>query len=588
MKKLIILFLLFFLFIILFIFPLPNNIKDINSIYIYDKNNNLIYEETNNINKEWVSIDEINNDTLKALLFMEDNMFYKHSGFNIYRITKAFFNNTLKKQKIGASTITQQLAKNLFLTNEKTLKRKLLELRYSINLERKYCKNNILESYLNTIYFSNNIYGIKNACNYYFNKDVNELSLSEAISLFSITNNPKIYDPFKSYDRLMNKKNAILLKMKDKKIISNILYKKNCYNPIFKKLPKKINPSLNYFIDQIKLELNTLNINSNIKIYTDYDLNLSNFINALKLNDLEHAIIIANKLGNICAILGGNDYLNSINHIHSKRPIASLIKPFICYNALVHNIMPDKEFNTSKKDFIYNNEIYSPTNYNNQYKDYSNMAYSLSTSSNIFSCNLVEALGIKSLNSLLSKIKINTSDYFSISLGTNEDSLFNLVNAYSIIQNEGYNNNLSCIKKIYDLNNKLIYIKKNPQYTLNCEACKCIKSLLNLSFDTNIDYSTLKCINNSYTSNTMAKTGTDDYNSWIIGFSNNYIVGIWEGFDKYIEINNIDSKLIYKSIFEKLNDDAIPPKNKKIKIYNDYYNYVYYPNILPKIKGSIF
>lgn len=579
MKKILIILILFLLFFV----KLPKNINDINLIQIYDDNNNLIYEEVNDISNSKASFNELNESTLKALLYMEDQMFFRHHGFNIYRTFNCFFNNILKNQRKGASTITQQLSKNLFLNNKKTITRKLLELRYSINLELKYNKTEILEKYLNIIYFSNNIYGIKDACRIYFKKDVSKLSLNEAICLFLISKSPSKNNPYTNKDSLIKGKDYILKMMLKNNIISYLEYRSNLGNVIFYKNKDIINPSLAYFIYQVKNELKSISYKKPIKIYTSFNNNLSNYLNNLKLNNLEHAIIITNKTGDIISIIGGNDYEESINHIHTKRTIASLIKPFICYNALTHGESPYKNINTSKRDFYFNNEIYSPSNYNEKYKDYSNMAYNLSTSSNIYSCIMTQKYN-NTLEGALKKAGITYNNYLSLALGSTSNSLFDMVKAYSLFFNDGSILDISCINKIYDLDNNLIYIKNKPIKVYNTECVKCIKSILNLCFDNNIDYSTLKSINNPYTKNTMAKTGTDDYNSWVIGFSDNYLLGIWEGYDKELKIDKSDAKELYKAIFSYLKDSSSFECNKRVKIYNNYTKEIYIPNILPKIK----
>ena len=579
MKKILIILILFLLFFV----KLPKNINEINLIQIYDDNNNLIYEEVNDISNSKISFNELNESTIKSLLYMEDQMYFKHHGFNIYRTFNCLFSNIFKNERKGASTITQQLSKNLFLNNKKTLTRKLLELRYSINLELKYNKFDILEKYLNIIYFSNNIYGIKDACRVYFKKDVCELSLGEAVCLFLISKSPTKNNPYSNKDSLIKNKDYILKKMLKDNIISALEYRLNIGNLEFYKNNEKINSSLAYFICQVKNELESISYKRPIKIYTSFNKSLSNYLNTLKLNNLEHGIIITNKNGDIISIIGGNNFEESINHIHTKRTIASLIKPFICYNALIHGESPYKSINTSKRDFFYNNEVYSPSNYNEKYKDYSNMAYSLATSSNIYSCIMTQKYN-NTLEKTLKLAGIPYNDYLSLALGSTPNSLFDMVKAYSLFFNDGYILDISCINKIYDLNNNLIYKKNKPKKVYNTECVKCIKSILNLCFDENIDYSTLKSINNSYTKNTMAKTGTDEYNSWVIGFSNNYLLGIWEGYDKELKIDKIDSKEIYRNIFSYLNDSSSFECNKKVKIYDNYMKDIYIPDILPKIK----
>ena len=167
-------------------------IRDVNNFYLYDSNNELYFQGAGN--SEWVSLDEISNYVIDATLIIEDKNFYEHHGFDLKRIVAAFYNN-LKSGRIvqGASTITQQYAKNLYLDFDKTLKRKLSEFWYTIRIESHYDKDTILEGYLNTINYGHGMYGIENASQFYFNKKSNDLTLEEASILVNIPKSPSNY-----------------------------------------------------------------------------------------------------------------------------------------------------------------------------------------------------------------------------------------------------------------------------------------------------------------------------------------------------------------------------------------------------------
>ena len=188
-----ILFITLFSGIIYFSKKLDYTIPETISVKIYDNDNNLI-EEVNNLNKRnYIKLDEISANLINAFLSIEDKDFYNHKGINIKRIIGALLNDIKSKDlSQGGSTITQQYVKNIYLKNEKTFKRKINEALIAINLELKYSKDEILEGYLNTIYFDHGIYGVEDACQFYFNKSASEVTLCEAAMIASIPKSPII------------------------------------------------------------------------------------------------------------------------------------------------------------------------------------------------------------------------------------------------------------------------------------------------------------------------------------------------------------------------------------------------------------
>ena len=175
------------------------NINSTNSIQLLDNNNFVFFK--GNESKEWVSLDYISDDLINATISTEDKNFYKHFGFDFLRIIKACYINIKNGDTVqGASTITQQYAKNLFLDFDKTWKRKWDELWYTLRIEANYEKDEILEGYLNTINYGHGKYGIENASKYYFNKSASELSLAEATILSGIPKSPANYSPLVNYD----------------------------------------------------------------------------------------------------------------------------------------------------------------------------------------------------------------------------------------------------------------------------------------------------------------------------------------------------------------------------------------------------
>ena len=188
------------------------------NIIFLDKNNNDIFT---NIDSDYIKLDDINNNVKNAIISIEDKNFYKHKGFDYLRIVKAMFVNVKSgKIKQGASTISQQYIKNLFLTFDKTWKRKLKEAYLTVELETHYSKDEILEGYLNTIDFGSGCYGIKEASKYYFNKKPSDLSIEEATLLVGIPKSPNYYNPITNYDNAKKRQKEVLNSMYKNKLIS--------------------------------------------------------------------------------------------------------------------------------------------------------------------------------------------------------------------------------------------------------------------------------------------------------------------------------------------------------------------------------
>jgi membrane peptidoglycan carboxypeptidase len=193
-----------------------------NQFKIYDNNNNIVASDS--IFYEYESINNISDNIINAFISIEDKNFYNHNGISVKRILKALYNNTFNHTFHGASTITQQYVKNAHLSSEQTIERKLNEMSIAIILERKYTKDQIMEAYLNTILFGSNIYGIKMASKFYFNKHPKDININEAAYLAGMIKAPNRYDAYKNPELANERKNKVLFEMKELKFITNNEY----------------------------------------------------------------------------------------------------------------------------------------------------------------------------------------------------------------------------------------------------------------------------------------------------------------------------------------------------------------------------
>ena len=285
-------------------------INSANNITLYDKDNNVFFK--GNQSSEWVNLNDISDNVIKATISAEDKNFYKHFGFDIIRIIKAAFTNVVNgSTKQGASTITQQYAKNLFLDFNKTWKRKWEEALYTVKIEANYSKKQILEGYLNTINYGHGKLGIENASKYYFGKSSKELSLAEATILTAIPKAPSVYSPLTNFEACKKRQLLILDLMVKNNMISEE-EKNTAYNTEVKLIGKEENETISniyYYQDAIMNELKKIEVIpknysslNGLKIYTSFDYNAQkiledNIKNAFSDNStLETSSVIMKRL----------------------------------------------------------------------------------------------------------------------------------------------------------------------------------------------------------------------------------------------------------------------------------------------------
>lgn len=543
------------------------SIKSANSFYMYDNNNEIFNKEDN-----WVSIKEISPNLINATISIEDKHFYNHVGFDYLRIMKAMTVNIKNMKNLeGASTITQQLAKNLFLDFDKTWERKIEEAWLTIKLESNFTKNEILEGYLNTINYGG-VFGIENASIYYFGKSAKDLNLAEASILAGIPKSPSYYSPITNYNNAKMRQKIILNAMVNNKFINEsekeqaISEKLN----IVGKYEKNNSNTLMYYQDAVIKELNSIKSipksfikTGGLKIYTNLDLNtqidLENNIEKYLKNDqdLQVASVMVNPNdGKIIALIGGRNYKKSeFNRaIESKRQVGSTLKPFLYYSALENGFTASTTFNSSKTTFVFSNdEKYSPKNYGDIYADKDiTMAAALAYSDNIYAVKTHLFLGENNLVNMLNRIGItsNLSPVPSLALGTSEINIIDMTSSYSVFANNGYKIKPHLIEKIVDMNGKVLYkFNEEKKLILNQSTTYIMNELLSNCYNNVfVDYNYPTCINiASKVSNKYAiKTGTTDTDHLIFGYNPEIVLGIWSGYDN--------------------NDDTYPEVSTNIKL----------------------
>lgn len=544
------------------------DIENSNSIYMYDIDNNSFYEG-NNGTRKWIKLEDISEDLINATIYSEDKNFYEHNGFDIPRIIKSLIVN-IKEQDLqqGASTITQQYARNLFLTFEKTWKRKIKEAWYAFKLEVQYSKDEILEGYLNTINYGNGIMGIENAALYYFNKSAKDLNLAESSMLAGIPKSPDNYSPLNNEENAKQRQKEILQAMVNNGIITSeemqdTLQVELSYNG------KKDNLNLStlmYYQDAVIKELQDLKVVSDdtiklegLKIYTSLDVEAQQALEEAINNNLDSdeemqvaAVVMDPKTGGVIALAGGKDYSKSQYNraVQSKRQVGSAMKPILYYAALENGLTAATTFLSKPTTFSLGNGLtYSPSNYGDIYpNDKITMALAIAYSDNIYAVKTHLFLGEETMIEYARKmgIKSKLEANASLPLGTNELSVLEFTNAYATLANTGISVKEHLINKIEDAQGNVIYeYKNNNDRVLNKSYTYILSELLSNTYDTSlISYTSPTCasIAPKLTKKYAVKSGTTDYDLWAVGYNKDVVVGVWTGYDDNRELSSTEYK----------------------------------------------
>lgn len=533
-----------------------------NGYHLYDINEN-IYTASSNKN---VSLDDISDYLINATISTEDKNFYKHQGFDYLRILKAMFVNIKSGENLqGASTITQQFAKNLFLEFDKTWDRKIKEAWITIRLEAHYSKDDILEGYLNTINYGG-IFGIENASKYYFNKRAKDLNLAEASILAGIPKNPSRYSPLIDEENAKSRQKIILDSMVKNGYITES-QADEAYNTKLNYEKSENSDNLKmmmYYQDAVLDELKSIKTipssfldTGGLKIYTNLDLGaqkaLEDSANENITNDeIQMAgVIMDPKTGKVLALSGGRDYNKSQYNraTMAKRQVGSTIKPFLYYSALENGFTPSTTFTSEKTTFSFSgNKTYTPKNYNDEYANGPiSLAAAISYSDNIYAVKTHLFLGDEALPDILRRVGINEklNTLPSLALGAEEINMMDMMAAYGALANEGYKVKPYFISKVTDMEGNILYeYKPNLENVLNKNTVYILNELLTTTYASEFkDYNVPTCLSIApkMTHKYAIKSGTTNTDNLIFGYNKDLVVGIWTGYDDNKEVSSKDS-----------------------------------------------
>ncbi|WP_338553971.1 PBP1A family penicillin-binding protein [Paenibacillus sp. KS-LC4] len=506
-------------------------------------------------NRRSVPLDQIAPNLVKATIAIEDRRFYSHPGFDIKGLGRAIVANTVSlSAKQGASTLTQQLARNLYLTHEKTWQRKFKEAIYTMQLEMHYSKDEILSLYLNQIYYGHGAYGIEAAASLYFNKKASDLTLAESAMLAGIPKGPKYYSPYMDMKNAKDRQLTILSIMAEDGMISKAEADK-AYKELLQFQPLGAGNQSGfapYFRDYVKyLAVDKLGINEQllneggITIYTTLDPVAQNAAETaidkeLSGSEGQQAALISldPRNGYIKAMVGGRDYKNNqFNRVFADtRQPGSSFKPIVYLTALQSGLLtPASRFKSEPTSFIYDEgrKVYKPSNYNDKYtNDFITMRQAIASSDNIYAVDTLMTVGADKVIETARKLGITSpmSPLPSLALGTFPVSPYQMASAFAVLANGGKRVEPIAIIRIEDRSGHTLYeAKQQAEQLVDPANAFVLTSLMESVFESG---GTGNRVAAMIKRPVAGKTGTTANDAWLVGYTPELATAVWTGFDK--------------------------------------------------------
>ncbi|MBE3554238.1 MAG: PBP1A family penicillin-binding protein [Thermicanus sp.] len=548
------------LFFVLYLGSQPLPPADVEeSSFLYTADGELLETLHQGINRQTVPLDQIPATVRNATIAIEDRYFYQHFGFDPKRIAASLLINLQEGKMVqGASTITQQLARNLYLSHDKTWERKLRELLLSIQLELNYSKDQILEMYLNQIYYGNSAYGIESASHTYLGKSAKELTLAEAALLAGIPKGPTYYEPYHHFENAKKRQRLVLNAMVENGYITreeaDRAYQEEIH--LIKGAPKKVSIAP-YFRDAVlewidrNLGLTPSDLNKGgYRIYTTLSLPTQKKAEEAvakrlpKEQPLQVALVaIEPGTGYVRAMVGGRDYEESqYNRVYAKRQPGSTFKPFLYLAALENGMTPLTKIESKPTVFQYEGKLYSPNNYHKEYAhDYITMLEAIKKSDNIYAITTHMTIGPEKLVNRAKELGIETplQAIPSLPLGSIPLSPMEMVTAYATIANAGEKVEPILVTRIEDRNGKVIYSAAGEKKRVaDSRYVSILIRLMQAVFEKG---GTAYSIAGDLKRPVAGKTGSTPYDGWMIGFTPQLAAAVWVGFDKNQPLSDVDS-----------------------------------------------
>ena len=561
----------------------------------------------------WVDYDKIPQNMINALVSIEDERFFRHNGVDWYRTGGAFLNMFLgfRDTSFGGSSITQQLIKNVTQEDEVTIQRKLMEIFRALELENEYEKDEILEWYLSVVYFGHGRYGIGAASNYYFGKEVNELSLAECASIIGITNNPSIYSPYVSREKNKSRQELILNQMRKQEYIETDEELEKAINEklVFQRGEDEVFEPLIYswfeeaVIEEVVQDLvaqkgisekaaRTLLTNGGYRIYSTIDTSLQAKMDSIYKNldeipvvtgssqQIQSAMIIADPYtGDIVALAGavGDKDRNLLrsNATRARRPPGSSIKPLSVYAPAMENglITPDTKLDDSPNVVLEGRDDWMPHNDDYSESGVITIRTAIIRSKNTIAAQVLDKLTpTRSYDFMTQKLgfKLNADDenYAPLSLGqlTNGATVKEMTSAYTMFNNSGMRTELRTYSKITNAEGTEIILEKKTKQTeaISEVTAYWITDMLRQAATSGTGYEA-----NLGNMPTAGKTGTttDKKDRWFAGYTPYYVGVVWTGYEipavMTVKGNGNPAAQIWKKVMTKVHEDLEPKEFHK-------------------------
>ena len=499
-------------------------------VIIVDDEGNELTDASLEIQKKSVCVNKLSPDTVNAFIASEDRNFYKHNGLNYKRMVKALFKNISSRSfKEGASTISQQLIKNTHLSSDKTIRRKLNEIKLTKKLEKRYSKDEILEMYLNTIYFGHNCYGLQSAAEFYFDKKAEDLNLAESATIVGLLASPNNYSPFKHPEKSLKRRNLVLKSMYDCGYINKTAYSDAVNTPINtaqQTTQDRYGSYLSAVFDELaEIDFDHYLLTDGCTIKTYLNSDAQSFIESLDYPCDNAVIITDNNTGGVRA------YKSTING--AKRQPGSTAKPLFVYAPAIEEkyLSPITKILDEKVNF----GGYTPENYDKKYHGYVTVTDSIKNSYNIPSVKTLNALTVNTVEKYLTAMGISLDEdekNLSLALGGMKYGLTikEIADCYSVFPRGGKFVPSRFIKEIVSKDGKVLY--KNDfvkSYVFSEGTCSLINEIL---IETSKSGTAKKLKDLNF--NIATKTGTcgnEDGNTdaYAVSYTSEHCFAVWLG-----------------------------------------------------------
>lgn len=567
---------------------------------IYDRNGTLLYSVYQNQNRTYANLNTIPKYLQQGTISVEDRNFYTNSGFSITGYLRAALNIVFLRGLSGGSTLTQQLVKNVLLSPERTLPRKIKELMLSIQVDRKYSKNEILEMYLNDVPYGGTAIGVQAAAQLYFGKDVKNLDLAESAFLAGLPQSPSVYSPFSGNKYYIQRTQVVLASMvrdgyinqkQSDSALNKIKNARFAENSIGIKAPHFVmyvkQQLVNQFGDQVVES-------GGLRVKTTLDYNIEKEAEKIVKDEIAKdkdlkvgngaAVVTIPKTGEVLAMVGSEDYFNikndgNFNAAISYRQPGSSLKPVTYATAFSRGYTPatllmDSQTNFKSQD---SEKDYIPVNYDGKYRGPIQVRFALANSLNIPAVKMLATVGIK--NAMQNGYNMGIDNWqptdanladvgYSLVLGGRDVRLIDEMEAYGVFANGGEKMPLVSILEVDDAKGNVLY-KYNPpspQRIFSPEISFLISHILLDNTARSMEFGLYSQLVVAGHPSVSVKTGTtnDIRDNWTVGYTPSFAVGVWVGNNDNTPMSKVASGITGASpIWNKLMSYVLKIKGKQ-------------------------